>query len=59
MIVSIQLQTLSMERLAQPDLEQGAWKIGGVTITITGNELNILDGNTSATATVLREQGCF
>lgn len=36
-----------------PDLEQGAWKIGGVTITITGNELNILDGNTSATATVV------
>lgn len=36
-----------------PDLEQGAWKIGGATITITGAELNIIDGNTSATATVV------
>lgn len=36
-----------------PDLEQGAWKVGGSTITITGNELNILDGNTNAIATTV------
>ena len=36
-----------------PDLEQGVWKIGGTTITITGNELNIIDGDTAATATVV------
>lgn len=36
-----------------PDLELGAWKIGGSTITITGAELNLLDGNTTAIATVV------
>ena len=36
-----------------PDLEQGVWKIGSTTITITGNELNIIDGDTAATATVV------
>lgn len=36
-----------------PDLEQGAWKIGGTTITINGTELNIMDGDTSATATTV------
>jgi hypothetical protein len=36
-----------------PDLEQGVWKIGGTTITVTGDELNIIDGDTVATATVV------
>lgn len=36
-----------------PDLEEGAWKIGGTTISTTGAELNVLDGSTSATATTV------
>lgn len=36
-----------------PDIEQGAWKIGGTTITVTAAELNILDGDTVAVSTTV------
>jgi len=36
-----------------PDIEQGAWKIGGTTITVTAGELNILDGDTAAVSTTV------
>lgn len=36
-----------------PNLEEGAFKIGGTTVTTTGAELNILDGDTAATSTTL------
>lgn len=34
----------------KPNLQQGAWKIGGTTITVTGSELNRLDGVTATAA---------
>lgn len=42
-----------------PNLEQGVWKIGGTTITITGDELNVLDGDTSAIATTVEGTDCI
>ena len=40
-------------QLATPDLEQGAFKIGCTVITVTGAELNVLDGDTSAISTTV------
>lgn len=37
-------------QLAKPNLSTGLWKIGGVAVTSTAAELNILDGVTSSTA---------
>lgn len=34
----------------QPDLATGLWEIGGVAVTVTAAELNILDGVTATTA---------
>jgi len=36
-----------------PDLSEGSWKIGGTAITATAAEINLLDGDTSATATTV------
>lgn len=33
-----------------PNLTEGSWKIGGVAITVTASELNLLDGVTATTA---------
>lgn len=38
-----------------PDLTQGSWKIGGTAVTSTAAELNVLDGDTSATSTTLED----
>jgi microcystin-dependent protein len=37
-------------QLAKPNLSTGLWKIGGVAVTSTAAELNILDGVTASTA---------
>ena len=34
----------------KPDLDEGLWKVGGVAVTATAAELNILDGVTATTA---------
>lgn len=36
-----------------PNLEEGAFKIGGTVITATGNEVNVLDGDTGVTSTTV------
>ena len=36
-----------------PNLTSGQWKVGGVAITSTGDEINVLDGNTNATSTTI------
>ena len=44
------VDVLNGNTASTPDLTAGSWKVGGVAVTSTAADLNILDGVTATTA---------